>query len=64
MLSAGIELLTRVVGVLLAAIAVQLVAEGIDSWVRPRRLSRERAWWPQAPEAAGGAVVTSRAPGR
>ena len=32
--SAGIELLTRVVGVLLAAIAVQLVAAGIDSWVR------------------------------
>ena len=32
--SAGIELLTRVVGVLLAAIAVQLVAEGVDTWVR------------------------------
>jgi multiple antibiotic resistance protein len=32
--SAGIELLTRIVGVLLAAIAVQLVASGIDSWVR------------------------------
>ncbi|HWC10670.1 MAG TPA: MarC family protein [Acidimicrobiales bacterium] len=31
---AGIELLTRVVGVLLAAIAVQLVAAGIDAWVR------------------------------
>jgi multiple antibiotic resistance protein len=30
----GIELLTRVVGLLLAAIAVQLVAVGIESWVR------------------------------
>ena len=30
----GIELLSRVVGVLLAAIAVQLVASGIEEWVR------------------------------
>ena len=30
----GIELLSRVVGVLLAAIAVQLVASGIQEWVR------------------------------
>ena len=30
----GIHLLSRVVGLLLAAIAVQLVAEGIQSWVR------------------------------
>jgi multiple antibiotic resistance protein len=32
--TAGIELLTRIVGVLLAAIAVLLVAEGVDTWVR------------------------------
>ena len=30
----GIELLSKVVGLLLAAIAVQLVAEGIQEWVR------------------------------
>ena len=30
----GIDLLSRVVGVLLAAIAVQLVASGIQEWVR------------------------------
>lgn len=30
----AIDLLTRVVGVLLAAIAVQLIATGIDAWVR------------------------------
>ena len=30
----GIELLSRVVGVLLAAIAVQLVATGVQEWVR------------------------------
>lgn len=30
----GIELLSRIVGLLLAAIAVQLVAEGVEAWVR------------------------------
>lgn len=30
----GIELLSRIVGLLLAAIAVQIAATGIDSWVR------------------------------
>jgi multiple antibiotic resistance protein len=30
----GIELLSRIVGLVLGAIAVQLVAEGVDAWVR------------------------------
>jgi multiple antibiotic resistance protein len=30
----GINLLSRVIGLLLAAIAIQLVAEGVDQWVR------------------------------
>ncbi len=30
----GIDLLSRIVGLVLAAIAVQLVAEGVEAWVR------------------------------
>jgi small neutral amino acid transporter SnatA (MarC family) len=30
----GVHVMSRIVGLLLAAIAVQLVAEGIQEWVR------------------------------